>query len=85
MGAKAAPDSSAVTASVAAAAAAAAPDSVPPLKIGVLHFSPSLRLFPLLADPAGYNPNTYDLGDPEERDFWCAPVLPCHCDTMDLQ
>ena len=48
--------------------------STPPLKIGVLHYSPSLRPFPLLADPAGYNPNTYDLGNPEEREFWCASL-----------
>lgn len=40
------------------------------MKIGVLHYSPGLEPFPLLAAPAHYNPDTYDLRDPEEREFW---------------
>jgi type II pantothenate kinase len=38
--------------------------------VGVLHLVPSLELFPLLADPKGYEPNTVDLGDPNELQYW---------------
>ena len=40
------------------------------LQVGVLHFSPTLVPFPLLADPKGYVADTYDLSNVEERDFW---------------
>ena len=40
------------------------------LQVGVLHFTPSFVPFPLLAAPRSYEPNTYDLSDPEEREFW---------------
>lgn len=38
--------------------------------LGVLHLCPRLHRFPLLADPEGYDPNTFRLSDPEERDYW---------------
>jgi hypothetical protein len=40
------------------------------LKIGVLHFTPTLEPFPLLAYPQAYKADTYDLSDPEDREFW---------------
>jgi len=45
-------------------------DSSAALNVGVLHLVPSLELFPLLADPKGYEPNTVDLGDPNELQYW---------------
>lgn len=46
------------------------PDSSATLNVGVLHLVPSLEPFPLLADPKGYEPNTVDLGDPNELQYW---------------
>jgi pantothenate kinase len=41
------------------------------LNVGVLHFTPSLEPFPLLADPAHYEPNTLDINaDAAEREYW---------------
>jgi hypothetical protein len=41
------------------------------LQIGVLHYSPSREPFPLLSEQQQpYTADTYDLNDPEERDFW---------------
>ncbi|XP_057855485.2 pantothenate kinase 2 isoform X2 [Cryptomeria japonica] len=40
------------------------------LNVGVLHLVPSLEPFPLLADPKRYEPNTVDLGDPSELQYW---------------
>ncbi|GMH37452.1 hypothetical protein BSKO_05325 [Bryopsis sp. KO-2023] len=41
------------------------------LHVGVLHFKPSHRTFPLLADPESYEPNTIDINScAEERRFW---------------
>lgn len=41
------------------------------LNLGVLHFHPSLESFPLLADPAHYNPNTIDINsDAAEMAYW---------------
>ncbi|RID77684.1 hypothetical protein BRARA_A00571 [Brassica rapa] len=40
------------------------------LNIGVLHFVPTLEVFPLLADPKMYEPNTIDLSDQGEREYW---------------
>ncbi|CAM6128447.1 unnamed protein product [Calypogeia fissa] len=45
-------------------------DSSAALNVGVLHFVPSLEPFPLLADPKGYEPNTVDLSDHSERQYW---------------
>lgn len=45
-------------------------DSSATLNVGVLHLVPSLEPFPLLADPKGYEPNTVDLGDPNELQYW---------------
>ncbi|CAI7782267.1 unnamed protein product [Closterium sp. NIES-54] len=39
------------------------------LSVGVLHLVPSLEVFPLLADPVSYEPNTVDLADSDERDY----------------
>lgn len=40
------------------------------LNVGVLHLVPSLEVFPLLADPKIYEPNTIDLSDPGELEYW---------------
>ncbi|KAI3504592.1 hypothetical protein L2E82_46491 [Cichorium intybus] len=40
------------------------------LNIGVLHLVPSLEVFPLLANPKSYEPNTIDLADPNELEYW---------------
>ncbi|KAK9066476.1 hypothetical protein SSX86_013798 [Deinandra increscens subsp. villosa] len=40
------------------------------LNVGVLHLVPSLEVFPLLADPRTYEPNTIDLADPNELEYW---------------
>ncbi|KAJ4869352.1 Pantothenate kinase 2 [Raphanus sativus] len=40
------------------------------LNVGVLHLVPTLEVFPLLADPKTYEPNTIDLSDQGEREYW---------------
>ncbi|GLT83793.1 hypothetical protein SLE2022_020640 [Rubroshorea leprosula] len=40
------------------------------LNVGVLHLVPSLDVFPLLADPKMYEPNTVDLSDHNELEYW---------------
>ncbi|KAH9564934.1 hypothetical protein CY35_04G050200 [Sphagnum magellanicum] len=45
-------------------------DSSAALNVGVLHLDPSLEPFPLLADPKNYEPNTVDLSDQTEREYW---------------
>nr|GLL18580.1 pantothenate kinase 2 isoform X1 [Ipomoea trifida] len=40
------------------------------LNVGVLHLVPSLEVFPLLADPKIYEPNTVDLSDLSELEYW---------------
>ncbi|XP_059656400.1 pantothenate kinase 2 isoform X2 [Cornus florida] len=40
------------------------------LNIGVLHLVPSLEVFPLLEDPKTYEPNTIDLSDHSELEYW---------------
>ncbi|KAJ9677757.1 hypothetical protein PVL29_022630 [Vitis rotundifolia] len=40
------------------------------LNIGVLHLVPTLEVFPLLADPKMYEPNTIDLADHSELEYW---------------
>ncbi|XP_009600891.1 pantothenate kinase 2 [Nicotiana tabacum] len=40
------------------------------LNVGVLHLVPSLEVFPLLADPRTYEPNTIDLSDHGELEYW---------------
>ncbi|KAL9681382.1 hypothetical protein QQ045_013165 [Rhodiola kirilowii] len=40
------------------------------LNIGVLHLEPTLEVFPLLADPKLYEPNTIDLSDLSELEYW---------------
>ncbi|KAG5618171.1 hypothetical protein H5410_017995 [Solanum commersonii] len=39
------------------------------LNVGVLHLVPSLEVFPLLADPKTYEPNTIDLSDHGELEY----------------
>lgn len=68
-------DSAGFGAAAAAARDAAAHNAGPvDMKIGVLHYSPGLVPFPLLADPMHYNADTYDLRDPEEREFWLSTL-----------
>ncbi|KAK7317179.1 hypothetical protein RJT34_01186 [Clitoria ternatea] len=40
------------------------------LNVGVLHLVPTLEVFPLLANPKSYDPNTIDLSDPSELKYW---------------
>ncbi|XP_014490606.1 pantothenate kinase 2 [Vigna radiata var. radiata] len=40
------------------------------LNVGVLHLVPTLEVFPLLADPKMYEPNTLDLSDHSELEYW---------------
>ncbi|XP_027918978.1 pantothenate kinase 2-like [Vigna unguiculata] len=40
------------------------------LNVGVLHLVPTLEVFPLLADPKIYEPNTIDLSDHSELEYW---------------
>ncbi|KAG9133636.1 hypothetical protein Leryth_024106 [Lithospermum erythrorhizon] len=40
------------------------------LNVGVLHLEPTLEVFPLLRDPKTYEPNTIDLSDPGELEYW---------------
>ncbi|GMP33742.1 hypothetical protein CsSME_00006931 [Camellia sinensis var. sinensis] len=40
------------------------------LNVGVLHLVPTLEVFPLLADPKTYEPNTIDLSDHSELEYW---------------
>ncbi|KAE8663935.1 Pantothenate kinase 2 [Hibiscus syriacus] len=42
------------------------------LNIGVLHLVPTLEVFPLLANPKMYEPNTIDLSDHKELEYWFA-------------
>lgn len=49
------------------------------LNVGVLHVVPTLEVFPLLADPKTYDPNTFDLSDQTELKYWLtilSEVLP---------
>ncbi|KAF1871100.1 hypothetical protein Lal_00020834 [Lupinus albus] len=53
------------------------------LNVGVLHLVPTLEVFPLLADKKTYEPNTIDLSDPSELEYWLK-VLSDHLpDLMD--
>ncbi|KAG2443313.1 hypothetical protein HYH02_009380 [Chlamydomonas schloesseri] len=45
------------------------------LHVGVLHFSPTLEPFPLLADIASYEPNTLDINGDEDECRWWLGVL----------
>ena len=41
------------------------------LHVGVLHFTPGLEPFPLLAEPLQYTPETFDIvGNPADRRYW---------------
>ncbi|TKY55205.1 Pantothenate kinase 2 [Spatholobus suberectus] len=40
------------------------------LNVGVLHLVPTLEVFPLLADLKTYEPNTIDLSDHSELEYW---------------
>ncbi|GAQ88623.1 pantothenate kinase 2 [Klebsormidium nitens] len=52
--------------------------SGPSLHVGVLHLYPSLEPFPLLDErQASYEPNTFDMADPEEREYWLR-ILEAH-------
>ncbi|KAE9610075.1 putative pantothenate kinase [Lupinus albus] len=40
------------------------------LNVGVLHLVPTLEVFPLLTDPKMYEPNTIDISDHSELEYW---------------
>ncbi|XP_010243065.1 PREDICTED: pantothenate kinase 2 isoform X2 [Nelumbo nucifera] len=45
-------------------------DASAALNVGVLHLVPTLEVFPLLMDPKTYEPNTIDLSDHNELEYW---------------
>ncbi|KAJ4973426.1 hypothetical protein NE237_006600 [Protea cynaroides] len=45
-------------------------DASAALNVGVLHLVPTLEVFPLLEDPKTYEPNTIDLSDHGELEYW---------------
>ncbi|XP_043703868.1 pantothenate kinase 2-like isoform X2 [Telopea speciosissima] len=45
-------------------------DASAALNVGVLHLVPTLEVFPLLADLKTYEPNTIDLSDHGELEYW---------------
>ncbi|KAJ4960343.1 hypothetical protein NE237_020253 [Protea cynaroides] len=45
-------------------------DASAALNVGVLHLVPTLDVFPLLGDPKMYEPNTIDLFDHGELEYW---------------
>ncbi|KAL5723803.1 pantothenate kinase [Ranunculus cassubicifolius] len=47
------------------------------LNVGVLHLIPTLEVFPLLEDPKTYEPNTIDLSEHSELEYWFT-VLSAH-------
>lgn len=56
-------------------------DASAALNVGVLHLMPSLEPFPLLKDPKGYEPNTVDLSQHDEREYWFS-ILSDHLPTL---
>lgn len=56
-------------------------DSSAALNVGVLHLMPSIEPFPLLKDLKGYEPNTVDLGQHDEREYWFS-ILSDHLPTL---
>ncbi|MCO5558485.1 hypothetical protein L7F22_012069 [Adiantum nelumboides] len=58
-------------------------DSSAALNVGVLHFMPSLEPFPLLKYPKDYEPNTVDLTQHDEREYWFS-ILSDHLPTYIL-
>ena len=40
------------------------------LRVGILHYSPGHEIFPLLQDAASYIPDTSDMNNAEQRDYW---------------
>ncbi|PKI59131.1 hypothetical protein CRG98_020497 [Punica granatum] len=53
------------------------------LNVGVLHLVPNLEVFPLLADPKMYEPNTVDLSDHGELEYWFTVLLEHLPDLVD--
>ncbi|XP_011622021.2 pantothenate kinase 2 isoform X2 [Amborella trichopoda] len=58
-------------------------DASAALNIGVLHLVPSLEVFPLLKDPKKYEPNTIDLADRSELEYWFTVLLEHLPDLVD--
>lgn len=56
-------------------------DASAALNVGVLHLMLSLKPFPLLKDPKGYEPNTVDLNQDDEREYWFS-ILSDHLPTL---
>ncbi|KAL3716877.1 hypothetical protein ACJRO7_008454 [Eucalyptus globulus] len=53
------------------------------LNVGVLHLVPTLEVFPLLADAKTYEPNTIDLSETGELDYWFTVLLEHLPDLVD--
>lgn len=56
-------------------------DASAALNVGVLHLMPTLEPFPLLKDSKGYEPNTVDLSQNDEREYWFS-ILSDHLPTL---
>ncbi|GMH16794.1 hypothetical protein Nepgr_018635 [Nepenthes gracilis] len=53
------------------------------LNVGVLHLVPTLEVFPLLMDPKTYEPNTIDLSDHYELEYWLTVLSEHLLDLVD--
>ncbi|XP_048137630.1 pantothenate kinase 2 isoform X1 [Rhodamnia argentea] len=53
------------------------------LNVGVLHLVPTLEVFPLLADAKTYEPNTIDLSETGELEYWFTVLLEHLPDLVD--
>ncbi|KAI3439560.1 Pantothenate kinase 2 [Psidium guajava] len=53
------------------------------LNVGVLHLEPTLEVFPLLADAKTYEPNTIDLSETGELEYWFTVLLEHLPDLVD--
>ncbi|KAF8005956.1 hypothetical protein BT93_K0284 [Corymbia citriodora subsp. variegata] len=53
------------------------------LNVGVLHLVPTLEVFPLLADAKTYEPNTIDLSETGELEYWLTVLLEHLPDLVD--
>ncbi|XP_020097282.1 pantothenate kinase 2 [Ananas comosus] len=58
-------------------------DASATLNVGVLHLVPTLEVFPLLDDPKTYEPNTIDLADHSELEYWFKVLLEHMPDLVD--
>ncbi|RWR81972.1 pantothenate kinase 2 isoform X1 [Cinnamomum micranthum f. kanehirae] len=58
-------------------------DASAAFNVGVLHLVPTLEVFPLLADPKTYEPNTINLSDHSELEYWFTVLSEHMSDIVD--